>query len=74
MVSPVGATNREEMAMAQGQDTSGSGVLEEVLGCDGEFLRRLVQGFVQEILEAEMSEHLQADRYGCMSRVFRLGK
>ncbi len=49
--------------MAQGQDTSGSGVLEEVLGCDGEFLRRLVEGLVQEILEAEMSEHLQAGRY-----------
>lgn len=49
--------------MAQVQDTSGSGVLEEVLECDGEFLRRLVQGLVQEILEAEMSEHLQVGRY-----------
>ncbi len=49
--------------MAQGQDTSREQVLEEVLGGDGEFLRGLVQGVVQEVLEAEMSEHLQADRY-----------
>lgn len=49
--------------MARKQDTVRGVVVEEVLGGDAEFLRPLVEGLVQEILEGEMSDHLQADRH-----------
>lgn len=49
--------------MTQQQYTRIAGEMKEVLGQDRDFLRPLVQGLVQELLEAEMDECLGAGRY-----------
>jgi putative transposase len=49
--------------MTQQQYTRIAGEMKEVLGQDRDFLRPLVQGLVQELLEAEMAACLGAGRY-----------
>jgi transposase-like protein len=49
--------------MAQGKNSSKLEELQEALLNDGDFLKHIVQGFCQKLLEEEMLEHLQADKY-----------
>jgi len=49
--------------MAQDKNSSRLEELQEALLNDEDFLKHIVQGFCQKLLEEEMLEHLQADKY-----------
>ena len=49
--------------MAQNKNSSKLNELQEVLLNDKDFLKRAVESFCQKLLEEEMTQLLQADKY-----------
>ena len=53
----------KEEEMAQGNSSQINGLRQEVLLNDKDFLKGMVQSLLQELLEQEMTKHLEADSY-----------